>query len=192
MRRGVAFSADVAEAICERLAQGDKYIEIAESTGMPSHYTMSIWRRRRPDFRARTDAAMMAAVSKAEPTAWRADPLADLTRAALRHALGLQVVQAAMLEVLFGAGGAPLKRRDICTRVDSHRPPTLQAFYERVRSLRERLGEGVIDSRQLRIQGHAGEAMYWLTPAGIAMCHDAVKRAAGLLIDLTEAQRAAA
>jgi len=52
-----AYSDEVAEAICRRLAHGEALVEICRDPAMPSHVTVYAWMRRRPTFAYMVDVA---------------------------------------------------------------------------------------------------------------------------------------
>ncbi|WP_337187007.1 hypothetical protein [Phenylobacterium sp.] len=55
--RPVRFSRLLAEAICERLAQGERWSEMSKEDGMPGYVTFYTWLEKKPGFAAQVAAA---------------------------------------------------------------------------------------------------------------------------------------
>lgn len=97
----------------------------------------------------------------------------DILKAAFSDWLGLPDAEADLLVALFDLGPEPVSWQLIAMAINSHRPPTQPALWERIRKLRQAMEAEAVDS----VEGKG----YCLTEVGRAECAKAIADLAGRL-----------
>jgi hypothetical protein len=101
-----------------------------------------------------------------------------LTVLAIAEGCGVAKATAELLAALLLNGNRPMSSLEIGEAVNSHRPLSVGAVHERIRTVRLALGNDVIASTQPE-GGHPGD--YSLTPRGLQACAEALNATADKL-----------
>jgi hypothetical protein len=110
-------------------------------------------------------------------TRWVSGISDDVLKAAFREYFGVAVEHVSVLAILYRRPGEWVKVRRLQALLDSHRPPTRQAIYERIRVLRE-----VMEPESLSSGGQLDDTGYALTSVGYVECNRALRAMAEALV----------
>lgn len=110
-------------------------------------------------------------------TRWVSGISDEVLCAAFKEYFGVSIEHVAILAILYRRPGEWVKAPRLQVLLDSHRPPTRQAVYERIRVLREAMEpESVSSGGQLNDTGYA------LTSVGYVECNKALRAMAEALV----------
>jgi len=101
----------------------------------------------------------------------------ELLRAAFCEYFGVSVEHADILILLYERPNERITTRKMKALLNSHRPPTRQAVYERVRVLRE-----IMEPESLDSGGQLDDIGYTLTDIGTEECRLALRSMASVLL----------
>ncbi|MDP3854379.1 hypothetical protein [Phenylobacterium sp.] len=71
----VRLNRELAQRICDRIAQGESWSRMSGEPGMPSYATLYVWRKKYPAFGAQVEAAKLAGAD------WKFDQVWDIAQA---------------------------------------------------------------------------------------------------------------
>lgn len=110
-------------------------------------------------------------------TRWTHGVSKDVLNAAFREYFAISQEHAAVLVVLYTRPGEWTKAGRMQVLLDSHRPPSRQVVYERIRVLRE-----AMDSESISSGGQLNDTGYALTGPGFRECDRALRAMAEALV----------